>query len=247
MQTATATDTTARLERAWEGTRAELSKHNPRLAKMLEACTLQDRNNGTVKIQAGSEFDAEYLNARAGKMAEHELAGRLAEDAQVLFLAPENEPDLPDDGEVGITQAYGDQRAAIIKPNSIIIATRYFWNNWKPLLAGSFADVVIGARSLCYWNPRSGEIRNQVSTTRDELAAASIVSTRTVDRALSNELIKKYFIKKRTAYTMTEQGPRNQGLNLWVRMDDPLTPQDQEKYNMTEAEIWQLFPDRKDL
>lgn len=247
MPTATLTETTTKIERAWDATKSELSKHNQKLAKMLEACTLTNRQNGTIRILAASEFDARYLNQRAAKMAEHEMAGRLAEDARIEFDPPAEDPDLPADGKVKMMQAYGDNRAAIIKPNSIIVTTRYFWNNWKPLLGGSFSDVVIGARSLCYWNPRTGEMRNHLSTDRDELAAAAGVSIRTVARALKNDLVKRYFIKKRIAYTMTDKGPRNQGLNLWVRMDDPLTPDDQLKYNMDEPEIWKLFPDPQSL
>jgi hypothetical protein len=41
-----------------------------------------------------------------------------------------------------------------------------------------------------------------------------------------------------TRRVMTPHGIRTAGITLQVRMDDPLTPEDQEKYNLSEDVYW---------
>ena len=48
-----------------------------------------------------------------------------------------------------------------------------------------------GARSLCYWNPMTGELRNVIETDMAELAKRASVSVRTVKDVLNNELVKQ--------------------------------------------------------
>lgn len=236
---------TKTIQQAWDQAKNNLSSQKGKLSGMLEPCQVAGRENGSIKILAHNEYDAQWLNARASKLVEQQLMGILADDVRVTFEAPPEQEDQDplDDGPANIMAAYGDNKSSIIKPNQILIVSRYFWHNWKPLLGGTAADIVIAARSLCYWNPKTGELRSKVSTDRKELAQAASCSEKSVTRALKNPLIKRYFVRYRIARTMTDQGSRNLGLNLWVRMDDPLTPEDQEKYNLDEPTTWQLFPD----
>ena len=55
---------------------------------------------------------------------------------------------------------------------------------------------------------------------------------------LNNELIKKYFLRYKVRRVMTPNGVRTAGIILQVRMDDPLTPADQEKHDLPEDERW---------
>jgi hypothetical protein len=235
---------TTKTKQAFDQAKQNLSRHGGKLTKMLAGCHIIGRENGTVKIAAGNELDTKWLEARATRYIEHELMGILADEVEVIFEThPDGVEPLANGQEVGISPAYGENKAAIIQPNQLIVQTRYFWHHWRPLLGGSASDVVVAARSLCYWNPKTGERRNKVSTDRSELSCLACCSEKTVTRALKKDLVKRYFVRSKIARTMTSQGARNMGLNLWVRMDDPLTPEDQEKYNLDEPTIWQLCPD----
>ncbi len=61
--------------------------------------------------------------------------------------------------------------------------TGYLFSNWLPLIGHSAFAVILAARSLCYWNPMTGELRNVVETEMGELASRAAVSVRTVKTA----------------------------------------------------------------
>jgi hypothetical protein len=106
--------------------------------------------------------------------------------------------------------------------------------------------VILAARSMCYWNPMTGELRNTVETDMSTLAARASVSVRTVKDVLNNELVERYFLRYKVRRVMTPNGVRTAGIVLQVRMDDPLTPADQVAYNLPEEEIWYLPEFSKD-
>jgi hypothetical protein len=97
---------------------------------------------------------------------------------------------------------------------------------------------ILAARSLCYWNPMTGEKRNVIETDMSELARRASVSLRTVKDVLSQDLVKRYFLRYKVRRVMTAYGVRTAGIILQVRMDDPLTPEDQDAHNLAEEERW---------
>ena len=137
-----------------------------------------------------------------------------------------------------LQRAYGNERMRIIQPERVLLLTQYFFHNWWPLLGNSAALTVMAARSLCYWNVRTGETRDTIETDMAELAQKSGISLRSVKDALALELVQRYFIHYKTRRVMTDQGIRNIGILLQVRMDDPLTPEDQETYKLIENDTW---------
>jgi chromosomal replication initiation ATPase DnaA len=137
-----------------------------------------------------------------------------------------------------LQRAYGTERARVIKPEQGMFITKYFLFHWLPLLGQSAFTTVMAARALCYWNPMNGELRNTVETDMAELAKNASVSVRTVKDVLNNELIRKYFLRYKVRRVMTPNGVRTAGIILQVRMDDPLTPEDQEQHHLTEDERW---------
>lgn len=137
-----------------------------------------------------------------------------------------------------LQRAYGSQRAAIIQPERALFLTLYFFQNWTPLIGHSAVAVILAARSLCYWNPKTGELRNTIETEMGELAQRASVSLRTVKDVLKNELVQQHFLRYRVRRIMTSAGVRTAGIVLQVRMDDPLTPEDQAAHNLPEEERW---------
>jgi hypothetical protein len=148
------------------------------------------------------------------------------------------EGETPRNRKVMLQRAYGSQRAAIIQPERGMFVTMYFFLQWLPLIGHSAFTVILAARSMCFWNPLTGELRNTVETDMAELAARAAVSVRTVKDVLKNELVRKYFLRYRARRIMTPNGIRTAGITLQVRMDDPLTPNDQESNNLSEEEHW---------
>jgi hypothetical protein len=61
---------------------------------------------------------------------------------------------------------------------------------------------------------------------------------RTLKTVLKNELVKRYFIRYTVRRVMTPNGIRTAGIRLQVRMDDPVTPEDQEIRGIYESDTW---------
>lgn len=168
--------------------------------------------------------------------------------------APEGEDeapaDLPDDelADAGddkssprkmmLRRAYGSQRARVIQPERGMFVTLYFFQQWLPLIGHSAFTVILAARSMCYWNPKTGELRNSIETEMIEIAQRASVSVRTVKDVLNNELVRRYFLRYNVRRVMTPNGVRTAGILLQVRMDDPLTPADQAETGQSEHGTW---------
>jgi hypothetical protein len=140
--------------------------------------------------------------------------------------------------KVLLARAYGSERARAIQPERGLFLTLYFFEHWLPLLGHSSMAVILAARSMCFWNPKTGELRNKVETDMAEIAAKASVSVRTVKDVLAGELVKKYFLRYTVRRMMTPNGVRTAGITLLVRMDEPLTPEDQDVLSLPEAERW---------
>jgi hypothetical protein len=140
--------------------------------------------------------------------------------------------------KVLLERAYGSKRAAVIQPERGLFVTLYFLQQWTPLIGHSAVAVILAARSMCYWNPMTGELRNEVETEMGDLAARAATSVRTVKMVLKDDLVRQYFLRYRVRRIMTSNGVRTAGILMQVRMDDPLTPLDQEQHGQVEEEFW---------
>jgi hypothetical protein len=144
----------------------------------------------------------------------------------------------PSERKIFLARAYGSERARAIQPERGLFLTLYFFEHWLPLIGHSSMAVVLAARTLCFWNPKTGELRNIVETDMTEIANKANVSIRTVKDVLAGDLVKKYFLRYTVRRMMTPNGVRTAGITLLVRMDEPLTPEDQDILNLPEAERW---------
>ena len=147
-------------------------------------------------------------------------------------------PPLTKNRKIMLQRAYGSERARVIQPERGMFITLYFFDSWLPLIGHSAATTILAARSMCYWNPMTGELRNEVETEMGELARRASVSVRTVKDVLNMELVQRYFLRYKVRRLMTPNGVRTAGILLQVRMDDPLIPEDQAAYNLPEEERW---------
>lgn len=157
---------------------------------------------------------------------------------RVEVTEPEEKIQIPNNRKMMLQRAYGSRRAKLIEPERGMFVTLYSFYSWLPLLGHSAYATILAARSLCYWNPMTGELRNVIETDMAELASRAAVSVRTVKDVLSNDLVRLYFLRYRVRRIITPNGVRTAGISLQVRMDDPLTPQDQGLSGLTETEPW---------
>jgi hypothetical protein len=164
----------------------------------------------------------------------HEPAASAREDSEGELSGE------PRSRKMMLQRAYGSERARLIQPERGMFVTGYLFSNWLPLIGHSAFAVILAARTLCYWNPMTGELRNVVETEMGELAERAAVSVRTVKEVLNSDLVQRYFLRYRVRRVMTSNGVRTAGISLQVRMDDPLTPQDQLKSGLLEEEEWYL-------
>ncbi len=217
--------------------------------KNLITRQLEGHFNDEVTLQVKIADD---LKDRAQKplfveIAEIEPDETRKEDASLNGKSNGGQPGSP--RKLALQRAYGSQRAAVIQPERSLMVTQYFFSNWLPLIGHSAFAVILAARTMCYWNPLSGELRNEIETEMGDLAERAAVSVRTVKTVLNDELVRKYFLRYRTRRVMTPNGVRTAGIQLYVRMDDPLTPEDQGKYTLPEDEFWYSpdYGDSEDL
>jgi hypothetical protein len=156
----------------------------------------------------------------------------------VLDIDEDQDLPAPSKRKVVLQRAYGDERASVIQPDKTVYVTKYFLEKWLPLLGHSTLIVIMMTRKVCYWNPYTGEKRDILETEMGELAKQACISVRTLKTVLKNDLVKRYFIRYTVRRVMTPNGIRTAGIRLQVRMDDPLTPQDQEALGSYESGTW---------
>jgi hypothetical protein len=168
-----------------------------------------------------------------------------ADNGRGLAVTAETTEPPANSRKMMLQRAYGSERAKLIQPERGLFVTLYLFYEWLPLIGHSAFATVLAARSLCFWNPMTGELRNTVDTEMSELAERADVSVRTVKDVLSQELVRTYFLRYRVRRMMTPNGVRTAGISLQVRMDDPLTPSDQQLSGCTESLTW-YSPDFED-
>jgi hypothetical protein len=216
--------------RDWVETR--LKSHIVRLLEGLfnESISLQVVV-GNAYYRAGDAAALERLPAAPGGALESSPPPSASPDIEIP-------PPLTKNRKIMLQRAYGSERARVIQPERGMFITLYFFDSWLPLIGHSAATTILAARSMCYWNPMTGELRNEVETEMGELARRASVSVRTVKDVLNMELVQRYFLRYKVRRLMTPNGVRTAGILLQVRMDDPLTPADQSAYNLPEEERW---------
>lgn len=192
----------------------------------------------TLQVVVGNAFYRPGEAPAAAALPAQAPAGADPLAAETSPAPVEPPPPLTKNRKVMLQRAYGTERARVIQPERGMFVTLYFFENWLPLIGHSAVAIILAARTLCYWNPMTGELRNEVETEMGELARRAAVSVRTVKDVLNTELVQRYFLRYKVRRMMTPNGVRTAGILLQVRMDDPLTPEDQAAYNLPEEERW---------
>ncbi len=215
-----------------------------RIARLLEGLYAEPVNFNVVVANGfyrGGEGEVPIKKTIPQDLKENStLEGDAPGEEEIAKGIPEELTGSGRSRKVMLQRAYGSERAKLIQPERGMFVTGYLFNNWLPLLGHSAFTIIMAARSMCYWNPMTGELRNVVETEMGELAERAAVSVRTVKDVLNAELVQRYFLRYRVRRVMTPNGVRTAGISMQVRMDDPLTPLDQVKTGLMEEEEWYL-------
>jgi len=128
-----------------------------------------------------------------------------------------------------LQKVYANLYNEIIEPDRVVVMTQYFRRAWVPRLGHSLAWLIIALRQRCYWNRKTGELRNSCQVTQEDLAAEIGVEPRTVRRLLEHPLAERFIIEVKGRYNYDQRlGKRVRETTTYqIRMDDPLTPEDE--------------------
>jgi hypothetical protein len=120
----------------------------------------------------------------------------------------------------------------IVKPNRIgwYLATR-----WLPTLKPLGYAIVGALRARCYYNSKTGELRNEIQVDMEELAHSIGVSRTTLWREFKDNTSLSQFVQRQDRYVVKNKGPQREESVYFVCMDDPIHPLDLEKYEALRA------------
>jgi len=131
---------------------------------------------------------------------------------------------------LALEQAYSNAYNQIVQPDRVFVASQYFRKKWVPLLGHSLAWLIIALRQHCYYNRETGELRDWCLVTQEELAKEIGVTPRTIRRLLDRQFADWFIREAHSQYRYDARaGKRVREPTFYrIRMDDPLTPDDQE-------------------
>ena len=140
-----------------------------------------------------------------------------------------------DERTVQLDQLCTELYNRIIQPNKVYVGWQYFRMEWVRLLGHTLAWLVIYLRRHCFWDEKSGELRDTHVTYKKDLARAIGQTTRNLANLMDNPHAALFFSVGQTPEASdTPDGrpktTRNQPTLYRVRMiDEPLTPDDQQQ------------------
>ncbi len=151
---------------------------------------------------------------------------------------------LPSRRTVTLQPYYWAAYNEIVKPNRI---GWYLAARWLPTLKPLGYALIGALRARCYHNTKTGELRNQIQIDMEELAEAVGVSRTTLWREFRSNTVLSEFVRRQDQYVVRRKGPQREDSVYFVAMDDPIHPNDLERYEalrQAEAE-GRAFPPAK--
>jgi hypothetical protein len=114
---------------------------------------------------------------------------------------------------------------SITRPDFKFVLTRYFIDEWVPVLGPSLAWLVIGLRQQCFWNQR----RDWCIVDKASLAREIVLDERTIERCLKKPFSQWFVLEVAHRYQYRSQiGKKVRDKNRYhLLLDDPLSPRHQ--------------------
>jgi len=83
-------------------------------------------------------------------------------------------------------------RNEIVKPDRYVASSKYFWDKWVPELGPNLTVIIMQLRKHCFYNRSTGEKRDSVHMSLDQLAVECGFSWRTICRELQSSVAQKF-------------------------------------------------------
>lgn len=194
--------------------------------------TTAQEEDGRLIVSTPSSFGQDWLDNRLRHTVETAVESVFGRKIPVEFRVAANGGHQPD---LFFTGTYRDAYNAIVQPDRQHYTSWYFHRAWLPLLGPDLWLLVWEMRTRCYWNKETGVKRDTFEATYQELGAAIGISESTVKRLLNPKqepqqtYVKKFVTKLKTKrrYSDKRSGTVNETSVWQVRLDDPLTPDDE--------------------
>jgi hypothetical protein len=112
----------------------------------------------------------------------------------------------------------------LTRPEHVYMGNQYFRLTWLPLLGPTLALLIVNLRARCYWNERTGELRNVCQASWAALARETGCTMRQLRNLRRDPHLGRF--------VTTLEGGRGRALSQFrVEMIDPLTKEDQRRFD----------------
>jgi len=126
-----------------------------------------------------------------------------------------------------IARAASQLHNLITRPERVHMGSQYFRLQWLPRLGPVLSSLVVNLRARCYWNERTGELRDTCRTSWAELAREIGCTTRQLRNVRGHPDLYRFF-------ALLAEGHGHARSQFKVSMADPLTDPDRQRF---EAQI----------
>ena len=113
--------------------------------------------------------------------------------------------------DITLSPFYHSSVNEITQPDKFAVHSHYVTRRWKRELGPTGYAVLTSLRERCYYNRKTGELRNSIQVTMEEIADECGISERTVRRELDTNKALQKFVRAQREY---EHDPRRGGFSL---------------------------------
>lgn len=138
-------------------------------------------------------------------------------------------PEQPTSDAVTISPFYHSSVNEITQPNSYTACSHYLTRRWKRELGPTGYAILTSFRDRCFFNRKTGELRDVIQVPVTDIATECGISEKTVRRELAtNKALQRFVRAQREPVPDARRGGWHWGPNTYqVAMDDPIHPVDE--------------------
>ena len=127
-----------------------------------------------------------------------------------------------------VSPFYHEAKNEITRPNHFVGCSRYLVEKWLPRLGPLGFSLVLHLRSLGYYNPTTGELRDAIQINQNDLSRVLGVSLDTLQREMKRNPALSAFVRVEKFYQRNQTGHLQRLDSVYyIAMDDPLIPEDE--------------------
>jgi chromosomal replication initiation ATPase DnaA len=199
------------------------------------------QQNGALTVLVPGPYALDWLEHRLRPQIEQAARAVAQAELEVRFEIDPGEPGETNQPELFFTGTYRDAYNEIVQPDLQHYASRYFHRQWLPILGPELWLLIWEMRTRCYWNKETGVKRDTFEATYKDLGESIGINGLKAWRALNPQeperkaLIARFVLRSETKrrYSSTRGGAVNDKTIWRIRLDDPLTPEDEAKLKVS--------------